>query len=155
MAKYKSIGSAIAEKSESKGLNRAQLAKRVKISTGYLSHIEKDHISLSPDLASRFEKALGVKFSKSDLEKHNESAKQWLLKYRADLKAKRAAKKSRKVSSAQPQLTGFTEMQPGFNIAERVAELVAQALLRGQQTVETVQTDEEEIEVIPVFKKSK
>jgi transcriptional regulator with XRE-family HTH domain len=126
----KTIGQTIVSKRESKGLTTAELAAKCKVSGGFLSHVEKDHCTISDDLYGALQKHLGLTVSRAALTAHNESATQWMREYRADLKAKKAAQKAARtapVSSANPQLPGFTN-DMDVRINELVSALIIERL---------------------------
>ncbi len=71
----KSIGLRIATKREAKGLSQTALAGKTKVSPGQILNVEKGHSALSPELAKRLEKTLGLKFSRAELEKQKPVSK--------------------------------------------------------------------------------
>ena len=84
----KTIGKIIRAKREKLGLSRIELAGRIKVTPGYLGHLERDDlVHLSEHLEKKIEKVLKVIINETIVDKHNEKAREWYRDYRA----KRAA----------------------------------------------------------------
>lgn len=128
----KAIGLRIAAKRAAKSLSQTDLAGKVKVSPGQILKVEKGHANLSPELAKRLERTLGLKFSKAELGKQKAPA----------AKKQSPKKKSKAVSGkptwntgakatvempAQGVLPGFSEMVAP-KAAEMAREIVFQAL---------------------------
>lgn len=132
----KSISTTIAVKRAQKGLSRTDLAGKANVTAGYLATVENEMSTLGPDLAERLEKILGTKFSKSEIEKHNDKARA----YRRSHAKKNAPKitgkptfTSKKIKSTttiaeQGLLPGFAEM-----IAPQAAELARDLVFKALQ----------------------
>lgn len=75
-----SIGSIIRSKREKLKLTREQVAKKIKISKGYLGHLENDsHVHFSENLALKISKVLKLSNAilKRRLKKFNEKSREW------------------------------------------------------------------------------
>ena len=154
----KSIGSKILGLRTDLKLTTEQMAHALDVSPGFLSHLEKNHCTISPELATKLLN-LGVKITQAEYTAHNESAGKWMREYRADLKAKKeAAKKATKVkfSSANPQLPGFTGIVNNARIEELVAAMIVERMQGKISAAAFAQPEVEsdDFEVTPIFKKA-
>lgn len=85
----KSIGDTIIKKREAKGLSREELAKKIKITPGYLGHVERnDLVQISPRLVAELKAAFdgSLRIGQGAINHHNEAVRKWKRKL-----AKRAA----------------------------------------------------------------
>lgn len=108
MTTFSTVGTCVRECREQKEMTRDQLAKRLKISKGYLSNIENDvPVSVSPRLIAGLKKTfnLGQSFMvnlEHITEKHNAKSRKWYKGFRDKAKAakkvakKKSAKKAKK-----------------------------------------------------------
>lgn len=90
----KSIGLIVARARENKGLTREQLAAKLKITPGYLAHVENDHlVRISDALLEGLAKHAGTKLGALNplILRHNKRTTEWCRAYRA--KVARAAKR--------------------------------------------------------------
>jgi transcriptional regulator with XRE-family HTH domain len=80
------IGSILRAKRAKLKLTREQVAKRIKITPGYLGHLENDsHVRFSDELYKRLQKAIGVRIPTQLRAVHNKRASAWYRAYRKGL----------------------------------------------------------------------
>lgn len=78
------IGSIVKNRRQSKKLTRPQLAKKLKISAGYLAHVENDMgVWLSQELLAKLQKSLSIRFPPKALKKAQKVVKRRYKKYAA------------------------------------------------------------------------
>ena len=78
----KTIGKIIREKREINGLSRKQLARKIKITEGYLGHIERDgNVRISERLEHEFKRTIGLNGFHSLIVKANKLTKKWRSEY--------------------------------------------------------------------------
>lgn len=84
----KSIGQIIRDARESQDMTREQLAKKLKITPGYLGHIERDDaVHVSDRIYAAVKKMFGSKvsgFTSMEVWKHNVKARTVYKKYRSN-----------------------------------------------------------------------
>ncbi len=78
-----SIGATIRKARETKKLTREQLAKKLKITEGYLGHIERDApVRLSERVVKGISKSLSLKLPTIGVNRHNDKSTRWYRNYR-------------------------------------------------------------------------
>ncbi len=148
---------------EAKGLTRDQLAKKAKVTTGYLSSAENGKAGVSQEVAERICKTLGMRITEDARETHNKTVKAYVsgLPSSQPKKASAPAKASPKAIQAVPapksapkapkaakdlsgqySLPGFAELI-NAEIRLQVQDMVRAALQRGQTAQAEVETEDE------------
>ena len=115
----KSIGTMIETKREAKKQSREQLAKKLKITPGYLGQLENDSASvyLSDRVCTALEKSLSIKIPAKSVESHNDKVRKGKRKA-----AKAPVRRSKPVDKSQGILPNFLSQMDTVKFEELVVQ---------------------------------